>query len=298
MINTLNKQIKAEAMGITMYHEHLTIDLTEQKNDPDARLEGEALLQDLKEIKKAGVKTIVELTNIGMGRDTARLRYLADQLGMNIIASTGFYKEPYLPDLFYQKTKQELVELMVSEIETGIEGTDIKAGVIGEVGTSQEITAAEKKLLQAAALAQKETGVPIITHLTLGSCGVEQLEILENAGADLTKVALSHLDLAADIDYVLKLAARGVFIGIDTIGKLKYQSDQFRIRLIKALLKAGFKDQILISTDITRLSHLKTNGGHSYQYLLEEFVPKLKAAALSREEIEGILINNPAKLFA
>ncbi|TDO94210.1 phosphotriesterase-related protein [Halanaerobium saccharolyticum] len=298
MINTLNKQIKAEAMGITMYHEHLTIDLSEQKNDPDARLEGEALLQDLKEIKKAGVRTIVELTNIGMGRDVERLRSLADQLGFNIVASTGFYKEPYLPDFFYQKTKQELVELMVSEIKDGIDGTDIKAGVIGEVGTSQKITAAEKKLLQAAALAQKETGVPIITHLTLGSCGLEQLEILENAGADLTNVALSHLDLADDIDYVLELAARGVFIGIDTIGKLKYQSDQFRIKLIKALLKAGFKDQILISTDITRMSHLKANGGHSYQYLLEEFIPKLKAAAVSEEEIEGILINNPAKLFS
>lgn len=298
MINTLDKQIKAEEMGITMYHEHLTIDLTKQKNDPDARLEGKALFEDLKTIKKAGVQTIVELSNIGMGRDIERLRYLADQLGLNIIASTGFYKEPYLPDFFYQKTKQELVEIMVSEVKDGIDGTDIKAGVIGEVGTSQEITAAEKKLLQAAALAQKETGVPIITHLTLGSCGLEQLEILENAGADLTKVALSHLDLAAGIGYVLELAARGVFIGIDTIGKLKYQSDEFRIKLIKELIKAGFKDQILISTDITRMSHLKANGGHSYQYLFEEFIPKLKAAALSQTEIDGILTNNPAKLFS
>lgn len=298
MINTLDKKINEEAMGITMYHEHLTIDLSKQKNDPDARLSGQALLEDLKEIKKAGVKTIVELTNIGMGRDIERLKFLAAEFDFNIIASTGFYKEPYLPDFFYQKSKSELAELMISEIKDGIAGTDIKAGVIGEVGTSQEITAAEKKLLQAAALAQQETGVPIITHLTLGSCGFEQLEILKTAGADLNKVALSHLDLADDIDYVLELAARGVFIGIDTIGKLKYQSDQFRVSLVKALIEAGFKDQILISTDITRLSHLKANGGHSYQYLFEEFIPKLKAAALTRKEIEGILINNPAKLFS
>jgi phosphotriesterase-related protein len=298
LINTLNKKIKAAEMGITMYHEHLTIDLSQQKNDPDARLEGEALLADLKQIKKAGVKTIVELTNIGMGRDLERLQFLAAEFDFNIIASTGFYKEPYLPDFFYQKTKAELAELMVREIKDGINNTDIKAGVIGEVGTSQEITAAEKKLLQAAALAQQETGVPIITHLTLGSCGREQLEILKEAGADLTKVALSHLDLSADIDYVLELAEKGVFIGIDTIGKLKYQSDQFRVRLVKALIEAGFKDQILISTDITRLSHLKANGGHSYQYLFEEFIPKLKSAALSSREIEEILINNPAKLFS
>ncbi len=298
MINTLNKKIRAEEMGITMYHEHLTIDLSDQKNDPDARLEGEALLADLKELKKAGVKTIVELTNIGMGRNLERLQFLAAEFDFNIIASTGFYKEPYLPDFFYQKSKAELAELMVKEIKVGINGTDIKAGVIGEVGTSQKVTAAEKKLLQAAALAQQETGVPIITHLTLGSCGFEQLEILKEAGADLRKVALSHLDLAADPDYVLKLAAEGVFIGIDTIGKLKYQSDEFRVSLVKALIEAGFKDQILISTDITRLSHLQANGGHSYQYLFQEFIPKLKAADISRDKIDGIIRDNPAKLFS
>ncbi|SIQ19130.1 phosphotriesterase family protein [Halanaerobium kushneri] len=298
MINILNKEITPAEMGITMYHEHLTIDLSDQKKDLDARLGGEELVEDLKIVKKAGVKTIVELTNIGMGRDIDRLEFLASVFDFNIIASTGFYKEPYLPGFFYQKNREQLAELMISEIKDGIDGTNIKAGVIGEVGTSQKVTDAEKKLLQAAALAQIETGVPIITHLTLGCCGFEQLKILKEAGAELSKLALSHLDLAADINYVLQLAEKGVFIGIDTIGKLQYQSDEFRIKLIKELIKAGYEEQILLSTDITRLSHLSVNGGHSYQYLFEEFIPKLKQANVSRDLIDRIIRDNPAKLFS
>lgn len=298
LINTLNKKIKVSEMGITMYHEHLTIDLSRQKKDPDAKLAGDELLPDLELIRKAGVKTIIELSNIGMGRDIDRLKYLAEKFDFNIIASTGFYKEPYLPDFFYQKTKKELAELMIKEIEFGIDGTDIKAGVIGEIGTSKEITPTEKELLEAAAQAQLKTDVPIITHLTLGNCGFEQLEILKSSGANLNKVALSHLDLASDIDYILRLAEKGVFIGIDTIGKLKYQSDEFRIKIVKELIAAGFKEQILLSTDITRMSHLKANGGHSYQYLFEEFIPKLKNPDLNEKDIERIMINNPAKLFS
>lgn len=298
MINTLAKQITPSQMGITMYHEHLTIDLSRQKSDSDAKLTGDLLLKDLSRIKEFGVKTIIELSNIGMGRNLKRMQELAAKFDFNIIASTGFYKEPYLPEIFYQKNADQLTSLMISEIKNGIEGTNIKAGVIGEIGSSKEFTPAEKKLFKAAAQAQQQTGVPIITHLTLGSCGLEQLEILTANGADLNKVAFSHLDLAEDIDYILKIAERGVFIGIDTIGKLKYQTDQFRVKIVQELIKAGFSQQILLSTDLTRLSHLTANGGHGYQYLFDSFIPQLEAAGLSKVEIEAIITDNPARLFS
>lgn len=297
MINALAKSIFPDKLGLTLCHEHLTINLAKQKGDKDARLTQDKLIEDLEEIKNMGVKTIIELSNIGMGRDVKTINKISELTGINVIVSTGFYKEPFLPEIVRNKSIAQLAELMVKEITVGIDDTGIKAGVIGEIGTGKKITELEEKIIRSAALAQRETGVPLITHLTLGSLGLEQLELLKEYDLDPTKVVLSHVDLAGDIDYVLKVAETGVFLGIDTIGKTKYQSEEFRVELLNKLITRGFQNQILISLDITRNSQLSSNGGYGHIYLFEEFIPELRKKGISNKEIEHILVDNPRRLF-
>ncbi|MFW5787082.1 MAG: phosphotriesterase family protein [Halanaerobiales bacterium] len=294
MVTVLDEEISFNNLGITLPHEHLTIDLSALKNDEDAKLSRERVEKSLKKAKKYGVETLIDLTNIGMGRDILTIKKIRDKLNINIMASTGFYKEPFLPEWTVKKSVDELAQIMIDDIEKGIDDTDLKASVIGEIGSGREFTDLEKKIFKAAAAAQKQTNCPLITHLTLGKLGLEQIDFLLKQGVDLSQVVLSHVSLSDDLDYILELAKSGVFLGLDTIGKLQYQSNEFRLKLIDSLMEAGYSGQILLSMDITRNSQIDQYG---YQYLFEKFIPQLKSIGLNQTNINKLLIDNPKKLF-
>lgn len=282
----------------TLSHEHILIDLSGQKLDPDARMfDEEAILEDLLEIAALGVTHIIDVTNMGMGRDVPRAKALCDKAGIKVCFSTGFYKEPFFPELVLEKEDRELAAIMIKEIISGIEGAQERAKVIGELGTGKEVSRTEEKVLRAGALAQAETGAPIYTHTTLGRLGLEQLEILKSAGANLEKVVIGHVDLNPDLDYYLRLLDSGVYLGFDTIGKKAYQPDAVRAYFIAELVRRGYADKILLSTDITRLSHLKRHGGTGRAYLFEEFIPMLRAEGLTDQDIRSMLDTAPAQVF-
>lgn len=289
---------KIDFLGKTLMHEHLTLDISKNKGD-DARLDDDkSMLENLRNLKELGINTIVDVTNIGMGRDIERMAWLSKESGINVIASTGFYKAPYYPPLVYEKDIKELSDLIVREIMEGIGDTSIKAAVIGEIGSSEEqITEDEKKVFVAAAYAHNETGAPIYTHTTRGKLGVEQLKLLKQNGVDLSKVIIGHVDLNPDIDYYKRLLDYGCYIGFDTIGKNNYQSDEVRIENIVRLVDMGFGDRIIVSLDITRKSHLKEYGGYGHAYIVEKFVPALLKAGLSNRDVDRLLIENPARVL-
>lgn len=122
----------------------------------------------------------------------AYVQKMAAQAGVEITHATGYYKEPFLPPECYTLTEQQLCDIMVKELTEGIEGTGVRATVIGEIGTSKDITGTEAKVFRAASRAHAETGAPICTHTTLGTRGLEQLEIFKSFGVDLSRVVLSH----------------------------------------------------------------------------------------------------------
>ncbi|WP_352404386.1 phosphotriesterase family protein [Sporanaerobacter acetigenes] len=299
MIDTISGAIDEEKLGKTYIHEHLCIDLSGVKKDPDANLDDIAgVIEELKHLKSLGVDSIVEVSNIGMGRDVLALMKIWEATGINIILSTGFYKEPYYPKDVYDLDYRELSKILIKEIREGIDGTKLKAHVIGEIGTSKDvITENELKVLKAAICAHKETGNPIFTHTSLGTMGLEQLEVFKKYKIDMSKILIGHLDLSCDMDYHLKIAEYGCYLGFDTIGKVKYQKDEVRIQCIKSLIERGYLDQIVLSQDMTRRSHLKKRGGNGYSYLMEKFIPKAKFMGISEAEINCMMVDNPKRLL-
>lgn len=300
-------------VGSIASHEHIFARTTSDRSDPDTCLdEMDTAVEELLAYRRAGGDLLVDVTTIDMGRDPRRLAELSAATGVRIIAATGFYKgnyvsrgggsQPaweYLPAELRQADSNRLAEVFICEIQAGIGGTGVKAGIIGEVGTSyDQILEVEDRVLRAAARAHRATGAPISTHTTLGTMGREQLGIFEEEGVALRHVVLSHMDLCADTPYHVELARRGAFLGFDTAGKVRYQSDETRIQLIQRLVQEGFEDQIVISCDIGRRSQMQRYGGRGYVYLFRKFVPALQAAGIEPGVIEKFLAHNPRRLLA
>lgn len=273
--------------NIVYSHEHMVIDLSKGKNNPDCYLNAyEESLEELKELKEKGVEMIVDCSNHGIGVDWNIISKIEQETGLRIIRSTGYYKDPFLPAEITTKSVEELSEVMIHDIESG-------AKVIGEIGTSKnEMTVSEAKVFEAACIAQKKTNAVIITHTTLGTYAKEQVDFFESRGINLKKVIISHTALADNFEMMHSLAKRGVNLAFDTIGKLNYLSDEKRAEYLIQLVNEGFEDQIVMSMDLTRQSHLKKNGGKGYSYLLDSFVPLLIEKGLSEKIIEKILCQN------
>ena len=285
--------------GITYVHEHIPIDRSEVIEDEDALLDSQQLvIQELKELYKKGVRNIVEATCRGIGRNIAYAQKVATETGINIVQATGWYQSAFLPIEIYQLSVTQLAEMMIKDITVGIKNTDIKAGVIGEIATTKNRwTEQEEKVFNAAVIASKETHTPIMTHTSIGTLGREQVEFFQKKHANLSKVIIGHVDLTGNPNYVLEMLKTGINVEIDTIGKNNYMSDAKRVEIIKAAQDAGFTDQIVMSMDITRKSHLKANGGIGYAYLLDSFIPELKAGGVTEGFINKMLVENPQRIF-
>ena len=296
---TVGGPISENELGRTYIHEHLSIDLSHIKKDDDAKLNDiEGIVNELKELKKSGIDSMVEVTNIGMGRNIDVLIDIWKKTGINIIPSTGFYKEPFYPEEIYSLDYKDISKIIIDEIKKGINDTGIKAHVIGEIGSSKDvITDMELKLFKAGIYAHLETGNPIFTHTTLGTMALEQIALFKDYRVDMSKVLIGHLDLKCDYDYHLNIADTGCFLGFDTIGKENYEKDEIRIAHIKRLIEKGHMDQIVISQDITRKSHLKKNGGIGYSYITEVFIPKAISYGITERQIDHILVKNPKRLL-
>lgn len=284
---------------MTYMHEHLRIDLSGEKGDPDCLLdEFDNIRDELCALAGKGLNRIVDMSCRGLGRDYVYLDRMEEASGIKVIVSTGFYKDPFLPAIVETSSVSELAALMICDIEKGAEGSCRKARIIGEIGTSQNcMTPNEEKVFCAAAIAHEKTGIPISTHTTLGTMGWDQIVLLKSLGVNLSKLIIGHLDLADDLDLILKALDSGVFIEFDTIGKIKYLSDEKRIAFIKTCCDKGYAKQLLLSMDITRRSHLAANGGIGYAYLIDNFLPRLREADVPNDAVEDMLTHNPNRIF-
>ncbi|MBA4493221.1 phosphotriesterase [Paenactinomyces guangxiensis] len=300
MIQTVTGTIEASQLGICAVHEHCCIDLSHVKQDPDTRLDDrKAMVLELQRFARAGGRSIIEVTNVGMGRDVLYLRELSLRTGLQIIASTGCYKDPYLPEEIKDWDREQFAEFMVKEIREGIDGTGIFPGVIGEVGSSlNEITAREQCLLEGAGLAGMMTGLPVTTHTTLGTMALQQIELFSRIGLPMDQLIIGHQDLNQDRQAVFGVVEAGAYVAFDTIGKNNYLPDRERVAMLLDLWERGYGGQVLLSADLTRKSHFFSNGGPGYDVVLREFVPMLNQAGFTAEQIRQMLIDNPASAFA
>jgi phosphotriesterase-related protein len=284
---------------MTYMHEHLRLDLSIEKDDIDCLLDRFDLIRDeLRALASRGLTRVVDVSCRGMGRDYAYLDAMAAETGLNIVVSTGFYKEPFLPRAALEGDEKDLAALFVSDIQGGCEGSNRRASLIAEIGTSLNVmTDAERKIFRAAAIAHTRTGVPISTHTTLGTLGYEQAALLKGLGVDPAKLVIGHLDLANDLDLIFRVLDEGAYVEFDTIGKIKYLRDETRAAFIGACCAKGYSRQLLLSMDITRRSHLAANGGPGYAYLIDSFLPLLRSSGVEERAIEDMMERNPAALL-
>lgn len=281
--------------GYTLAHEHLHIDLSGFKNNVDCRLDQYAFIcQEMNDLMARGVRNVIEMTNRYMGRNAQFMLDVMRETGINVVACTGYYQDAFFPEHVATRSVQELAQEMVDEIEQGIDGTDLKAGIIAEIGSSEgKITSLEEKVFIAAALAHNQTGRPISTHTSFSTMGLEQLALLQAHGVDLSRVTVGHCDLKDNLDNILKMIDLGAYVQFDTIGKNSYYPDEKRIAMLHALRDRGLLNRVMLSMDITRRSHLKANGGYGYDFLLTTFIPQLRQSGFSQADVDVMLRENP-----
>ncbi|OCT16494.1 metal-dependent hydrolase [Paenibacillus pectinilyticus] len=282
-----------------MIHEHLVFDLTGVRNDMDSQLRSSDVIEEVQDLQSVGCNLIVEVSNIGMGRDPLAMLEISEQTGSMIVASTGFYKEIFYPSYVFERSSEALSEIFIQDIEVGMDGTAIKAGLIAEIGSSlNEITAAEEVVFRAAILAHRATGAPISTHCEIGTMGKEQLALFEAYGADLSRVSFGHQDLNLDVEEQRLLLRSGAYIQFDTVGKNNYRPDEERALNLVQLLEDGYEDSLMLSCDITRKSHLRHSGGYGYRHLFDSFLPALRNHGVTEAIFTKMLVTNPRRFLA
>lgn len=300
---TVQGVIRPEEMGVTYPHEHLFLDAMDHYPGFGYQMvidDEDVMAREIQEFTSRGGRTICDVTLDEIGRDPRRLARFSKRVGIHILMGCGWYREFGYPPIVAQKTSRELADVLVKEIEAGVGDTGIRAGFIGEIGTGRHhIKPAEERVFRAAALAQARTGVVITTHTTRwGTLAMEQIAMLDEFGADLSRVIIGHLGDRVGVHHLLPIAEKGVYLEIDNIGYLDYQPEYVRADNAAALVKDGFVDRVLLSEDVCMLNHLKYTGGKGYGYLLEVFVPLLRERGITDEQIHQMMVVNPARAFS
>ncbi len=284
-------------------------------------------VRELMEFKRMGGRTVVDVTSKGI---TPRpnilpkaLPKISKKTGLNIIAGTGFYIGRAHPPWVKKMSIEDLAELMIRDITVGMDGTSVKSGIIGEVGVSVPLAAAEEKVLKAAARAHLETECPISIHLSPpGREGFKVLDILEHEGVDIARVNMGHLDCDSDIEYHKRIAERGCFVSYDQFGlqyedwqdevflppetpggerkktSLLWPRDNDRIKMVQEMIRSGYLSRLLLATDIAEKIDHKYYGGRGYDHIMRNIIPKLRAAGISDRQVDSMMIDNPKRFLA
>jgi len=301
-IRTVRGDIAPETLGVTLLHEHVLTMPPAVVKDRDLELSNEAVMtMEVAHLQAAGGRALVEMSPRDYGRNPAGLKRISEATGVHIIAITGWIKEAGYTQWSSGRSEQALAEEMIRDIETGMDDTDIRAGVIKAGSSKGVITAEEAKVLRAAALAHGKTGALVSTHTEAGTMGVEQAEALMAGGVPAERILIGHCDRNMDWDYHVRLAKLGVTLGYDQIGKEKYFPDSLRVSFIKRLVEAGYGDQIALSGDLARQAYFPGYGGWrgpGFGYVLWRFAPWLREVGVEAAVIDRMLIETPRRLLA
>jgi predicted metal-dependent phosphotriesterase family hydrolase len=286
-------------LGVVMPHEHTFIDLLREYRGEGLVNDPELVRDELIRYREAGGRTIVDCTSRGLDPQPVLTRRVAEESGVTIILGTGFYRRPYLDEeWFASRSIDEIADVLIADIRDGIDGSGVRAGIIGEVGCDREITPPEEKSFRAAARAHAQTGLTITTHAARWPVGLAQLDVLESEGVPADRVIIGHCDMVPDRAYHRAVAERGAWVQFDTIQPGPEYFLERRVRAITALVEAGFAQRILLSHDVCLVSNFELVGGSGYSYILREFRHRLEAAGLPQATVEAFLTTNPARALS
>jgi phosphotriesterase-related protein len=323
-VETVTGPVDAAELGTTLVHEHLqarddavrfqwphvsTVGI--QGNEPvevpaDVHLDG--AVKAARDIIELGVKTICDPSCMFLGRDIELMRAVAEASGLQVVPCTGIYTYDHLPMYFMSRSPDEIADLFVHDIETGIQGTETKAAFLKCAADEPGVNENVEKVHRAVARAHVRTGVPIMAHSRPASdTAPRQIEIFEEEGVDLSRVQIAHCGDTDDVDYIERLIDKGVYVGLDRFGIEMYLPFDRRIPTTLALLERGYAERMFISADACvtldwfplEVDKQMLAAGAVKDWTMtmvpSKVVPALKEGGATDEQIETMLVANPPR---
>lgn len=316
VIRSLLADLEPEKLGrgALLFHEHLSYN-----NDFFARLGSETpqrpgsplagpftgrnfmedldwMTDELQAAAKDGVGAVVDGGHADMGTDVEFLRLLSKRSGMPIIKGGGYYRQLTYPPRIAKTSEAELVEELVRHAR------DQRWGAFGEIGTSDEITPDERKMLRAVGKAHVRTGLPIFSHTANGKAAMQQLDIFEAEGVDFDHLVIGHMCCYFDPnpwrEVHTAIARRGAYVGFDRVGGEQAAADRPRVEMVMAFLEGGHERRALLSSDFSFQTSSKRGGGGGVARAVTKFVPMLRERGATDEVLQRILVDNPRRFLS
>jgi phosphotriesterase-related protein len=285
--------------GAILFHEHLSIQLGA---NPSFHGDVDLMIEEARAARADGVALIVDGGHPDMGRDLAALQRITRESGMPLIASGGYYLQRTYPQDIASKSAEQIADDLVAEARRD------RLGAFGEIGQqSGVLTADERKVHQAVAMAHVRSGLPVFTHNAYSiratdvprDSALRQLDIYEAAGANPRNLCIGHMccldDPAAEI--ATQIARRGAYVGFDRVTLNGTMPDANRVIAAMALVEAGHADRLLLSSDFYSRPALKREGGPGFAQTVTVFGPMLRAAGMGESTLRGILVDNPRRFL-
>ena len=316
-VETFRGPVDGALLGSTLIHEHvfvrnpeLEVNLADDEWDPDSAVD--AAVAGLEELFELGVRTVVDLTVPGLGRDVALVARVAERTRVHLVAATGWYTSNVLPVYFRFHGPgltidgpDPLVELFLRDIREGIAGTGVRAGMIKVMTDVEGFTPDVTRVMAAAAATHEETGVAIATHSHPASRnGLEQQAFLVEHGVAPDRIVIGHCGDTTDLAYLTEIMDRGSTIGMDRFGMEHVLPDADRVRTVAALVDAGYADRMVLSHDAAFYSHVTPPAWRAVaapRWRMDTIhrlvIPMLREAGVRDASLRTMLEDNPRRLL-
>jgi len=274
--------------------------LSERRPGDYDRLEAlQIALPFARQLRKAGCRTIVDPTPMNMGRDPILLRLLSEKSGLRILCATGLFGAGtgrFLPSYAFGETAEQIGARYIGEIRSGIADTNIRPGVIKTgIDPDESLSLLGRKLISAAAFAQRETALTIASHTGPGRRAFEQLDVLEALGVPPSAFIWVHADNEKDHQMHIRAARLGAWVEFDSLNRLDVL--EWHLKCVVAMAEAGVLDRTLISHDAGWYQPGKPKGGtyRGYTPIFTDLVPRLRQSGFSSSDLDRLLIQNPSR---
>ncbi len=311
-VNTVLGPVDTANLGFTLSHEHVLISSAGIQQTYPEFIDRQGIIEnavvELRAAYDEGLRTIIDVTTMDLGRDVGAMEEVSRRSGVHIIPATGTHLA--VPRVFSSASPDAVAPLYIREIEESIDGTGIKAGIIKVASDRGGITQQEEIVLRAAARTQKHTGTRISTHTwSPDRVGEQQISILVEEGVDLNRVYIGHSNDDTDLDYLLGMLQRGVWVGLDRYpGGLVPGTPNWeqRTEIVKRLIDAGYVHRIMLSHDYMVPKNQRTPAVQEerrrlnpdgYNFISRQVLPRLKELGTTDEDIHTIMVDNPRRFF-
>lgn len=302
--------------GAVLFHEHLSYDndffrklgneggaaprpgspLADPLPTPNMMEDLDWMTEEVQAAAKEGVSCIVDGGHADMGTDVEFLRLLSRKSGMPIVKGGGYYRQLTYPPRITKMAEAELVEELVRHAR------DQRWGAFGEIGTSDDITPDERKMLRAVGKAHVRTGLPIFSHTANGKAAMQQLDIFEAEGVDVNHLVIGHMCCYFDPNpwrqVHAAIAKRGAYVGFDRVGGEQAAADKPRVEMVMAFLEGGHESRALLASDFSFRTSSKRGGGGGVARAVTKFVPMLRERGAKDDVLQRILVDNPRRFLA